>query len=80
MLKHFNWPERKADAMHEAAVEYCDLKRLENEVSSYKDDNTMPCESTLKKMASLLDKYVEEEQSSVCFLSFNIFLFYWMEF
>ncbi|OVA16633.1 hypothetical protein BVC80_1543g67 [Macleaya cordata] len=56
VLKHFNWPERKADAMREAAIEYRDLKRLENEVSSYKDDLAMPCETALKKMASLLDK------------------------
>ncbi|KAJ4955721.1 hypothetical protein NE237_012504 [Protea cynaroides] len=56
VLKHFDWPEKKADALREAAVEYRDLKRLESEVSSYNDDNTMPCEVSLKKMASLLDK------------------------
>ncbi|XP_043724551.1 protein CHUP1, chloroplastic [Telopea speciosissima] len=56
VLKNFNWPEKKADALREAAVEYRDLKRLESEVSSYKDDNTIPCEVSLKKMASLLDK------------------------
>ncbi|XP_010241452.1 PREDICTED: protein CHUP1, chloroplastic isoform X2 [Nelumbo nucifera] len=56
VLKHFNWPERKADAMREAAVEYRDLKRLESELSSYNDDNSMPCDTALKKMGSLLDK------------------------
>ncbi|KAI9195456.1 hypothetical protein LWI28_014992 [Acer negundo] len=56
VLKHFNWPERKADAMREAAIEYRDLKLLEHEISSYKDDTNIPCGAALKKMASLLDK------------------------
>ncbi|ERN02030.1 hypothetical protein AMTRI_Chr02g223990 [Amborella trichopoda] len=56
VLKHFDWPERKADAMREAAFEYRDLKRLELEVSSYEDDLCLPCETALKKMATLLDK------------------------
>ncbi|KAL5700596.1 hypothetical protein ACHQM5_026021 [Ranunculus cassubicifolius] len=56
VLKHFNWPERKADAMREAAIEYRDLKRLEIEVSSYKDDFSLPCEASLKKITGLLDK------------------------
>lgn len=57
MLKHFKWPERKADAMREAAIEYRDLKRLESEVSCYKDNANVPCGLALKKMAGLLDKY-----------------------
>ncbi|KAK4266017.1 hypothetical protein QN277_026994 [Acacia crassicarpa] len=56
VLKHFNWPERKADALREAAVEYRDLKLLEQEISSFKDDPEIPCGAALKKMASLLDK------------------------
>lgn len=56
VLKHFNWPERKADAMREAAIEYRDLKRLESEITSYKDDFSMPCEVSLKKITVLLDK------------------------
>lgn len=56
MLKHFHWPERKADALREAAVEYRELKLLEQEISSYKDDPDIPCGAALKKMASLLDK------------------------
>lgn len=56
VLKHFKWPERKADAMREAAVEYRDLKSLETEISSYKDDPCTPCAVALKKMAGLLDK------------------------
>lgn len=57
VLKHFNWPERKADAMREAAIEYRELKLLEHEISSYKDDTNISCGAALKKMASLLDKY-----------------------
>ncbi|PIA60690.1 hypothetical protein AQUCO_00300302v1 [Aquilegia coerulea] len=56
VLRHFNWPEKKADSMREAAIEYRDLKRLESEVSSYKDDSGVSCEVALKKIASLLDK------------------------
>lgn len=56
VLKHFNWPEKKADAMREAAVEYRTLKLLESEISSYEDDMDVPCASALKKMAGLLDK------------------------
>ncbi|KAK9139048.1 hypothetical protein Scep_008729 [Stephania cephalantha] len=56
VLKNFNWPERKADAMREAAIEYRDLKRLASEVSSYMDDSNTTCEASLKKIAGLLDK------------------------
>ncbi|CAJ1975686.1 unnamed protein product [Sphenostylis stenocarpa] len=56
VLKHFNWPERKADTMREAAVEYRELKLLEQEISSFKDDPEIPCGASLRKMASLLDK------------------------
>ncbi|OWM67373.1 hypothetical protein CDL15_Pgr000825 [Punica granatum] len=56
VLKHFNWPERKADAMREAAVEYRSLKLLETEISSFKDNPIVPCGTALKKMANLLDK------------------------
>lgn len=44
--------------MREAAIEYRSLKLLESEVHSYKDDTNIPCGIALKKMASLLDKYV----------------------
>ncbi|KAL2338868.1 hypothetical protein Fmac_013314 [Flemingia macrophylla] len=56
VLKHFKWPEKKADAMREAAVEYHELKMLEQEISSYKDNPDIPCGAALKKLASLLDK------------------------
>ncbi|KAB1206210.1 Protein CHUP1, chloroplastic [Morella rubra] len=56
VLKHFKWPEKKADAMREAAIEYRDVKLLETEISSFEDDTSLPCGAALKKMASLLDK------------------------
>ncbi|XP_064977825.1 protein INCREASED PETAL GROWTH ANISOTROPY 1-like [Musa acuminata AAA Group] len=56
VLKHFEWPEHKADAMREAAFGYCDLKKLESEASSFRDDPRLPCAPALKKMQSLLDK------------------------
>ncbi|XP_047180137.1 protein CHUP1, chloroplastic-like isoform X2 [Vigna umbellata] len=56
VLKHFKWPEKRADALREAAIEYHELKMLEQEISSYKDDPDIPCGAALKKMASLLDK------------------------
>ncbi|KAG1330241.1 Protein CHUP1, chloroplastic [Cocos nucifera] len=56
VLKHFVWPEHKADAMREAAFGYCDLKKLESEASSFRDDPRQSCASALKKMQALLEK------------------------
>uniref|UniRef100_A0A6N2MWG4 Protein CHUP1, chloroplastic n=1 Tax=Salix viminalis TaxID=40686 RepID=A0A6N2MWG4_SALVM len=56
VLKHFKWPEKKADAIREAAIEYRGLKLLESEISSYKDDSNNPCGTALKKMGVLHDK------------------------
>lgn len=56
VLKHFDWPENKADALREAAFEYQDLKKLEVEATSFEDDSRLPCELALKKMLSLLEK------------------------
>ncbi|KAH1059643.1 hypothetical protein AAZX31_02G095600 [Glycine max] len=56
VLKHFDWPEGKADALREAAFEYQDLMKLENRVSTFVDDPNLPCEAALKKMYSLLEK------------------------
>lgn len=56
VLKHFDWPEQKADALREAAFGYCDLKKLESEASSFRDDLRQPCGSALKKMQTLLEK------------------------
>ncbi|CAA2967129.1 CHUP1, chloroplastic [Olea europaea subsp. europaea] len=56
VLKHFDWPEGKADALREAAFEYQDLMKLEKLVSSFIDDLNLPCEAALKKMYKLLEK------------------------
>ncbi|XP_043716469.1 protein CHUP1, chloroplastic-like isoform X2 [Telopea speciosissima] len=56
VLKHFDWPEGKADALREAAFEYQDLLKLENKVSSFVDDPKLSCDAALKKMYSLLEK------------------------
>ncbi|KAK9092899.1 hypothetical protein Syun_027810 [Stephania yunnanensis] len=56
VLKHFEWPEQKADALREAAFGYCDLKKLESEASSFRDDSRQPSSPALKKMQSLLEK------------------------
>ncbi|PNX91910.1 hypothetical protein L195_g015035, partial [Trifolium pratense] len=56
VLKHFDWPEKKADTLREASFGYQDLKKLESEVSSYKDDPRLPCDIALKKMVALSEK------------------------
>lgn len=56
VLKHFDWPEGKVDALREAAFEYQDLMKLEKQVSTFVDDPKLPCEAALKKMYSLLEK------------------------
>ncbi|KAK4769963.1 hypothetical protein SAY87_030495 [Trapa incisa] len=56
VLKHFDWPEQKADALREAAFGYCDLKKLELEASSLRDDPRQPCGPAFKKMQALLEK------------------------
>ncbi|CAO2041642.1 unnamed protein product [Urochloa humidicola] len=56
VLKHFDWPESKTDAIREAAFEYQDLIKLQNKVSSFTDDPQLACEEALKKMYSLLEK------------------------
>lgn len=56
VLKHFDWPEGKTDALRESAFEYQDLMKLESLVSSFTDDPKLHCELALKKMYSLLEK------------------------
>ncbi|GFP96661.1 protein chup1 chloroplastic, partial [Phtheirospermum japonicum] len=56
VLKHFDWPEKKADALREAAFGYSDLKKLECEVSAFRDDHRQPCGHALKKIQSLFEK------------------------
>lgn len=56
VLKHFDWPESKADALREASFEYQDLKKLESLVVSFVDNPKLSCDAALKKMYSLLEK------------------------
>ncbi|XVE91064.1 hypothetical protein DITRI_Ditri20bG0126100 [Diplodiscus trichospermus] len=56
VLKHFDWPEKKADTLREAAFGYQDLKKLESDVLYYKDDSRVPCDIALKKMVALSEK------------------------
>lgn len=56
VLKHFDWPEKKADTLREAAFGHRDLNKLEHEVSNYKDDPRVPCDVALKKMVALSEK------------------------
>ena len=57
VLKHFpKWPEKKADAMREAAVGYRELKNLEGELFSFCDDKRQPTSVALKRMQALQDK------------------------
>lgn len=55
VLKHFDWPEGKADALREAAFEYQDLQRLESEIASFVDDPRLSRDTALHRMYSLLE-------------------------
>ncbi|KAF6142249.1 hypothetical protein GIB67_012098 [Kingdonia uniflora] len=82
VLKHFEWPESKADALREAAFGYCDIKKLETDALSMRDDIREPCSSALKKMQALLEKLEhgvynlsrmrESESASKKYKGFNI--------
>lgn len=56
VLKHFDWPEGKSDALREASFEYQDLMKLEKQVSNFTEDPKLPCDNALQKMYSLLEK------------------------
>ncbi|GMH12547.1 hypothetical protein Nepgr_014388 [Nepenthes gracilis] len=57
VLKHFpRWPERKADAIREAACCYRGLKNLEAEVSSFKVNPEQPLSRTLRRIQELQDR------------------------
>lgn len=56
VLKHFQWPEKKADTLREAAFGYCDVNKLVSEASSFKDDPQLPFVPALKKMQALFEK------------------------
>ncbi|ONI31287.1 hypothetical protein PRUPE_1G304200 [Prunus persica] len=75
VLKHFDWPEGKVDALREAAFEYQDLMKLEKHVSSFVDDPKLPCEAALKKMYSLLEKYELSFHALTCWLQEHFFDF-----
>ncbi|XP_021746130.1 protein CHUP1, chloroplastic-like [Chenopodium quinoa] len=57
VLKHFpQWPERKADALREAACCFRDLKSIESETFSYKDKTKQPLPQTLRRIQTLQDR------------------------
>lgn len=57
VLRHFSqWPERKADALREAAFSYRDLKNLESEVLSFKDNPKQLLTQSLRRMEALQDR------------------------
>ncbi|KAJ0591362.1 putative protein CHUP1 [Helianthus annuus] len=57
VLKHFpQWPERKADALREAAFSYRDLKNLESEVLGFENGLKQPVIQSLRKMQALQDR------------------------
>ncbi|KAF5470413.1 hypothetical protein F2P56_010929 [Juglans regia] len=57
VLKHFpQWPERKADALREAACTYRDLKSLESEVSRFVDNPKEPLTQALRRIQALQDR------------------------
>lgn len=57
VLKHFpQWPERKADALREAACRFRDLKNIEAEIASYNDNPKQPLPQTLRRLQTLQDR------------------------
>lgn len=51
VLKHFpKWPEQKADTLREAAFSYRDLKNLESEILSFKDNQKQPLPQAMQKV------------------------------
>ena len=75
MLKHFEWPEQKADALREAAFGYCDLKKVESEALLFRDDPRQPCGPALKKMQALLEKYAHNLISPL-YIACSFFFFF----
>lgn len=65
VLKHFpQWPEKKADALREAAFSYGDLKNLHTEVSSFKSNPKQPLTQSLKRIQALQDR-LEQSVSNI---------------
>jgi hypothetical protein len=44
------------DALREATFEYLDLMKLQEELSLFEDKPEVPCEESLKKMLTTLEK------------------------
>ncbi|URE40300.1 hypothetical protein MUK42_33028 [Musa troglodytarum] len=65
VLKHFDWPEKKADALREAAFEFRDLKRLEAEVSSSRMMSAYPMKQASVQLARVYMRRVSMELESV---------------
>ncbi|XP_024526674.1 protein CHUP1, chloroplastic [Selaginella moellendorffii] len=65
VLKHFNWPEAKADALRESAFQYRDLRKLELELASFEDDYGMKRDPALNRMQTVMER---TEHSIYCFL------------
>ncbi|XP_022998607.1 protein CHUP1, chloroplastic [Cucurbita maxima] len=65
VLKHFpRWPEGKADALREAAFSYKDLKSLEAEVCSFRENPKEETNAMLKRAQALQDR-LEQSVSNV---------------
>nr|CAB3477746.1 unnamed protein product [Digitaria exilis] len=56
VLKHFDWPEKRADALRDAAARYNGLLQLEKRISSFVDDRALHRDAALGKMFSLFEK------------------------
>ena len=57
VLRHFpQWPERKADALREAAFTYRDLRSLGSEVSHFEDNPKEPLAQALRRIQALQDR------------------------
>ncbi|XP_025819008.1 protein CHUP1, chloroplastic-like [Panicum hallii] len=56
VLKHFDWPEKRADALRDAAARYQGLLQLEKQMSSFFDDRALHRDVALDKMFSLFEK------------------------
>uniref|UniRef100_A0A803M822 Protein CHUP1, chloroplastic n=1 Tax=Chenopodium quinoa TaxID=63459 RepID=A0A803M822_CHEQI len=69
VLKHFpQWPERKADALREAACCFRDLKSIESETFSYKDKTKQPLPQTLRRIQTLerVIENIEKTREGTC--------------
>ncbi|XP_034597320.1 protein CHUP1, chloroplastic isoform X1 [Setaria viridis] len=56
VLKHFDWPEKRADTLRDAAAKYQGLLQLEKQISSFVDDRALHRDAALGKMFSLFEK------------------------